>query len=149
MSLLSQVYETIEHALYHQTHLFYNRHIDQIMLSALYGYCKVHKLQQVRATLRSVYLALTYVCTSCQDGLHAAAGSNAFWVSLLSLRVHGVTTYFCLRRLQVSFREIIAQYRKQPQSQQPIFRSVVIEQSNPGLQVRPDVHDLYCVGAFC
>ena len=36
-----QVYSTIEHAVYNQTHLFYNRHIDQIMLSALYGYCKV------------------------------------------------------------------------------------------------------------
>ncbi len=78
-----QIYETIEHALYHQTHLFYNRHIDQILLSALYGYCKVQKLQQV------------------------------------------------------SFREIIAQYRKQPQAQQSIFRSVIIEQTNPGLQVRP------------
>lgn len=76
-----QVYETIEHALYCQTHLFYNRHIDQIVLSALYGYCKVHKLSQI------------------------------------------------------SFREIIAHYRKQPQAQQAIFRSVIIEQSSPGLQV--------------
>jgi hypothetical protein len=35
----------------------------------------------------------------------------------------------------VTFREIISHYRKQPQAQQSIFRSVVIEQSNPGLQV--------------
>ncbi|PNH01487.1 Retinoblastoma-related protein, partial [Tetrabaena socialis] len=87
----SRVYEAIEHALYRQTHLFYNRHIDQVILSALYGYCKVHKLQQV------------------------------------------------------SFREIIAQYRKQPQSQQSIFRSVVIEQSMPGLQIttRADIIAFY------
>nr|BAN18534.1 retinoblastoma-like protein [Yamagishiella unicocca]BAN18535.1 retinoblastoma-like protein [Yamagishiella unicocca] len=87
----SKVYETIEYALYRQTHLFYNRHIDQIMLSALYGYCKVHKLAQV------------------------------------------------------SFREIIAQYRKQPQAQQAIFRSVIIEQSNPGLQIssRADIIAFY------
>ncbi|KAG2492649.1 hypothetical protein HYH03_009065 [Edaphochlamys debaryana] len=86
-----KVYETIEYALYRQTHLFYNRHIDQVMLSALYGYCKVHKLSQV------------------------------------------------------SFREIIAQYRKQPQAQQAVFRSVVIEQSNPGLQItsRADIIAFY------
>nr|BAN18542.1 retinoblastoma-like protein [Volvox africanus] len=87
----AKVYETIEHALYYQTHLFYNRHIDQIILSALYGYCKVHKLTQV------------------------------------------------------SFREIIAHYRKQPQAQQCIFRSVIIEQSNPDLQVaaRADIIAFY------
>nr|BAN18530.1 retinoblastoma-like protein [Gonium pectorale]BAN18531.1 retinoblastoma-like protein [Gonium pectorale]BAU61598.1 retinoblastoma-like protein [Gonium pectorale] len=87
----SKVYETIEHALYHHTQMFYNRHIDQVMLSALYGYCKVHKL------------------------------------------------------VQVSFREIIAQYRKQPHAQQATFRSVVIEQSNPGLQItsRADIISFY------
>nr|ADI46925.1 MAT3m [Volvox carteri f. nagariensis] len=87
----AKVYETIEYALYNQTHLFYNRHIDQIILSALYGYCKVHKL------------------------------------------------------VQVSFREIIGHYRKQPQAQQCIFRSVIIEQSNPGLQVstRADIIAFY------
>lgn len=44
------IMEVLEHALYHQTHLFYNRHVDQIVLSALYGYCKVHKLNKVRRT---------------------------------------------------------------------------------------------------
>ena len=42
-----QVYEAVEHVLYLQTSLLYNRHLDQIILSALYGYCKVHKLNQV------------------------------------------------------------------------------------------------------
>ena len=35
--------------------------------------------------------------------------------------------------LQVSFREIIGQYKKQPQATQAIFRSVNLEQSNPAL----------------
>nr|BCL66182.1 retinoblastoma-like protein [Volvox reticuliferus] len=87
----AKVYEIIEYALYNQTHLFYNRHLDQVILSALYGYCKVHKLSQV------------------------------------------------------SFREIIAHYRKQPQAQPSIFRSVIIEQSNPALQVfrRADIIAFY------
>nr|BCL66114.1 retinoblastoma-like protein [Volvox africanus] len=87
----AKVYEIIEYALYNQTHLFHNRHLDQVILSALYGYCKVHKLSQV------------------------------------------------------SFREIIAHYRKQPQAQPSIFRSVIIEQSNPALQVfrRADIIAFY------
>ena len=45
----------------------------------------------------------------------------------------------------MSFREIIAHYRKQPQAQQPVFRSVIIEQSNPGLQAtqRADIIAFY------
>ena len=39
-----QVYRTLKCALYEQTHLFYNRHLDQITLCALYGVCKVHNL---------------------------------------------------------------------------------------------------------
>ena len=38
--------------------------------------------------------------------------------------------------LQVSFREIINQYKRQPQSAQTVFRSVNLEQSNPGLLPR-------------
>mmetsp|Transcript_9001 Transcript_9001/g.19330 ORF Transcript_9001/g.19330 Transcript_9001/m.19330 type:complete len:1231 (-) Transcript_9001:1802-5494(-) len=77
--VFQKVLETLEHVLYQETYLFYNRHIDQIILSALYGYCKVHKLNQV------------------------------------------------------SFREIINQYRKQGQVSQTVFRAVNLEQSNPGL----------------
>jgi retinoblastoma-like protein 1 len=36
-----RVYETVEHALYSHTSLMYNRHLDQVILCALYGYCKV------------------------------------------------------------------------------------------------------------
>lgn len=31
----------VQHVVYQQTHLLYNRHLDQILLSALYGVCKV------------------------------------------------------------------------------------------------------------
>ena len=31
----------VQHVVYQQTHLLYNRHLDQILLSALYGICKV------------------------------------------------------------------------------------------------------------
>ncbi|MEW5297065.1 MAG: hypothetical protein WDW36_000297 [Sanguina aurantia] len=43
----TRVYEAIEFALYHRTQLFYGRHIDQIMLSALYGFCKVYGVPKV------------------------------------------------------------------------------------------------------
>lgn len=36
-----KVYDTVEYALYMQTNLMYNRHLDQLLLSALYGFCKV------------------------------------------------------------------------------------------------------------
>ncbi|KAG1659063.1 hypothetical protein FOA52_012064 [Chlamydomonas sp. UWO 241] len=77
-SIFAAIMEVLEHAVYHQTHLMYNRHIDQLMLSALYGYCKVHKLAK-------------------------------------------------------SFTEITAQYKRQPQAAQQVYRVVTLEQSNPGL----------------
>lgn len=36
-----QVYTVVLHVLYHRTALLYNRHLDQIILCALYGVCKV------------------------------------------------------------------------------------------------------------
>lgn len=34
----------MKYTLYEQTSLLYNRHLDQILLCALYGVCKVNKL---------------------------------------------------------------------------------------------------------
>ena len=31
----------VQHVIYNHTNLLYNRHLDQILLSALYGVCKV------------------------------------------------------------------------------------------------------------
>lgn len=39
--VLTQVYTMVQHVLYEHTHLLYNRHLDQVLLSALYGVCKV------------------------------------------------------------------------------------------------------------
>lgn len=36
-----QVYTMVQHVIYNHTNLLYNRHLDQILLSALYGVCKV------------------------------------------------------------------------------------------------------------
>ncbi len=45
--VFGSVRAVLEHALYFHTHLMYNRHADQLVLSALYGFCKVHKLDKV------------------------------------------------------------------------------------------------------
>ncbi|KAL6752965.1 hypothetical protein V8C86DRAFT_2737461 [Haematococcus lacustris] len=89
--LRQRVYDTVEHALYQHTCLLYNRHLDQIVLCALYGYCKVHKMANI------------------------------------------------------SFKEIIVHYRRQPQASQTVFRSVVLKQSLPELQVlaRGDIIAFY------
>jgi retinoblastoma-like protein 1 len=45
--VLTAVHDVVSHALYQHTSLFYGRHLDQILLAALYGYCKVNRLPQV------------------------------------------------------------------------------------------------------
>lgn len=77
-----QVYHLMQHVIFQHTFLLYNRHLDQVMLSAIYGVCKVAQLKQI------------------------------------------------------SFKLIINHYRRQPQAKSDIFRTVVLEQSEPELQVR-------------
>ena len=88
-------YVLIEHVVYEQTNLLYNRHLDQIILSAVYGVCKVNS---------------------------------------------GAT-----QRPTVAFRDIIYQYSKQPQSNEEVFWTVVLEQSDPELEImrRGDVISFY------
>jgi len=45
--LLSKVYSVVRHVLLEETHLLYGRHLDQILLSAVYGVCKVHRLDSI------------------------------------------------------------------------------------------------------
>ncbi len=45
--VLTLVYEVVAHSLHQHTCLFYGRHLDQILLSALYGFCKVNRLPQI------------------------------------------------------------------------------------------------------
>ena len=42
-ALTQQSYALVEHALYEHTSLLYNRHLDQVLLCAVYGACKVNK----------------------------------------------------------------------------------------------------------
>ena len=39
--LIERVYKVFQHALHHETSLFFNRHIDQLVLCTIYGVCKV------------------------------------------------------------------------------------------------------------
>ena len=41
LHLSAQAYTMVQHIVYEHTSLLYNRHLDQILLSALYGVCKV------------------------------------------------------------------------------------------------------------
>eukprot|EP00803_Ostreobium_quekettii_P004102 evm.model.scf_1687.2 EVM.evm.TU.scf_1687.2 scf_1687:18314-19597(+) len=40
--LTHQVYLAMQFALYERTKLFYNRHLDQMLMCVIYGICKVH-----------------------------------------------------------------------------------------------------------
>ena len=43
------MYTVVEHLVYGNTALLYGRHLDQLLLAATYGVCKVHGLKQVSA----------------------------------------------------------------------------------------------------
>jgi retinoblastoma-like protein 1 len=88
------IYALIEHVVYEQTNLVYNRHVDQIILASVYGVCK------------------------------ANSGTSAN---------------------SLQFKDIIYQYSKQPQSSEEIYWSVVLEQSDPELEVvnRGDIISFY------
>jgi len=45
------VYTVVDHLVYGNTSLLYGRHLDQLLLAATYGVCKVHGLKQVSAEL--------------------------------------------------------------------------------------------------
>ena len=71
----------MQHIVFKQTSLLYNRHLDQVLLSAVYGVCKVAQLKQI------------------------------------------------------SFKQIINHYRRQPQAKSDVFRTVVLKQTEVELQV--------------
>lgn len=45
--LFGQVYTMVSHVVSEHTCLLYGRHLDQIILCALYGVCKVNQLKQI------------------------------------------------------------------------------------------------------
>ena len=96
--LTKAAYDLVSRVVYEHTKLLYNRHLDQILLCAVYGVCKVN----------------------------GARGS-------------------ALEDRQVTFRDIIACYHKQPQCREETFWTVSLEQSDPELEVtrRGDVIQFY------
>ena len=42
-----QVYTMVAHVITEQTNMMYGRHLDQVILCALYGVCKVNQLRQI------------------------------------------------------------------------------------------------------
>ena len=96
--LTKAAYDLSSVVLYDHTSLLYNRHLDQILLCAVYGVCKVN----------------------------SARGS-------------------LLEERQVTFRDIIACYHKQPQCREETFWTVSLEQTDPELEVtrRGDVIQFY------
>ena len=43
----AQVYTMVAHVITEQTSMMYGRHLDQVILCALYGVCKVNQLRQI------------------------------------------------------------------------------------------------------
>ncbi|CAL5223875.1 g6466 [Coccomyxa viridis] len=46
-SITVQVYTMVAHVITEQTNMMYGRHLDQVILCALYGVCKVNQLRQI------------------------------------------------------------------------------------------------------
>ncbi|KAK9811088.1 hypothetical protein WJX73_001682 [Symbiochloris irregularis] len=46
--ILQQVYTMVHYVIYNHLELMFNRHLDQLLLSALYGVCKVYGLPQAK-----------------------------------------------------------------------------------------------------
>ena len=86
-ALTQQAYDLVQHVLYDHLSLLYNRHLDQILLCAVYGVCKVNKEGALRGRL-------------------------------------------------VPFRDVIYHYQKQPQCREEVFWTVVVSQTDPGLEVK-------------
>ena len=61
-SLSQQAYTLVEHTLYEHTALLYNRHLDQILLCAVYGVCKVNKDVALRGRVAGLPPSLLARC---------------------------------------------------------------------------------------
>lgn len=149
----------VQHVVYQQTHLLFNRHLDQILLSALYGICKVCSpllSPRLRPITALSPLASPPLCVSLSEPytlagvqklilseviapiwrLNASSGRHARACTLSTLRLMKAQIAMQVNHLgQISFKEIIQHYKKQPQAKTDIFRTVIIAQSEPELAV--------------
>lgn len=99
------VYCLFQQILNQRTSLFFNRHIDQIILCCFYGVAKVLFISNLHY---SCLLFIVYTFKSHQFFLFPFIGMQ-------------------ISQLNLTFREIIYNYRKQPQCKPQVFRSVFVD----------------------
>ena len=122
--VVEHVYRAFQHALNHETILFFNRHIDQVILCCLYGICKVSKLLPVfNVVISSANWRLIKGLASVHSELVHTLDKKC--CVLLSLQVS---------KSNVTFRDIIYHYRKQPQCKPYVFRNVLLDVTRPGVR---------------
>lgn len=100
------VYCLFQQILNQRTSLFFNRHIDQIILCCFYGIAKVQLQKKKKKAIG--------------------------FINFSSVIYYVVLIWFSLQisQLNLTFREIIYNYRKQPQCKPQVFRGVFIDWSS-------------------
>lgn len=104
---MESIYNFIKKILNQQTAIFFNRHIDQLILCSIYGVAKV-----------------------CKNFSLNSSSSIPF--VLLNTFIHfSVHLYFLqISEVKLSFKEIICNYKKQPYCKAQVFRSVYVNCSS-------------------
>lgn len=97
-----------EHSLVRSPDLMRDRHIDQVIMCAIYVVCKV-------GTLLQGFLSVLV----CLDSATSHALTQFLLSSSLSLSLQ-------VLHLDVTFQEIMRQYRHQPQAKSHVYRSVLL-----------------------
>ncbi len=140
--LIERVYGVFQHTLQRQTSLFFNRHIDQLILCSIYGVCKVsappwfyhilvghvilvftvsHSEQKGKAEFNRASLSCPTVSPLNRRSTYTPAQCNCPLVrSVVGLLAQ-------VSKVTVTFRDIIHQYRMQPQCKFHVFRNVFID----------------------
>ena len=77
-ALTRQAYDVVQHALYDRTSLLYNRHLDQILLCATYGVCKVNRGGLLRGRL------VKFTDVTHQYEKQPQCREEVFWTVILS-----------------------------------------------------------------
>ena len=85
--IVEQVYRALQHILNHETSLFFNRHIDQLILCSLYGVCKVRYLcRNSYYIMQCLTVLIQWKMASFRPSITSHNRLSYYW--LLSWRVH-------------------------------------------------------------
>jgi Retinoblastoma-associated protein B domain len=125
-----QGYAVLRFLTYERTGLFFGRHLDQMILAAVYATAKVRGFHQVPAGRDSLLLPCT--APRAWQPLHMSRSCPVC--------VHPVLYADELRACdaQISFKEILEHYRKMPQARSQTYRKV------PLLQDAGALSSVYC-----